>query len=198
MCTHHGLDATTTNPFSERLLGMLNDGALSLMVSVGHRVGLFDAMADLPPSTSGEIAAAAGLDERYVREWLGAMTVGRIVERDPATATWRLPAEHAACLTRANPADNMAVFAQHIGLMGAVEDRVVGCFRDGGGVPYSELGRFQEVMAEDSGQSVVSSLDGAILPLLDGFPSRPANGDLEVGATASAPPSAIRARTFAP
>ncbi len=176
MCAHHGIDITTTDDFAERLLGMLNEGALSLMVSVGHRVGLFDVMAGLPPSTSAAIAAAAGLDERYVREWLGAMTVGRIVERDPAAGTWSLPAAHAACLTRANPADNMAVFAQYIGLMGAVEDRIVECFRDGGGVPYSEFGRFQEVMAEDSGQSVVSSLDGAILPLVDGLEDRLAEG----------------------
>jgi len=172
MCTHHATDVTSQDDFSERLLGMLNDGALSLMVSIGHRVGLFDAMADLPPSGSAAIAAAAGLDERYVREWLGAMAVGRIVERDPQAGTWRLPAEHAACLTRAKAADNMAVFAQYVGLMGAVEDRIVECFRDGGGVPYSEFGRFQEVMAEDSGQSVVSSLDDAILPLVDGLPGR--------------------------
>lgn len=169
MCIHHEIDLTTADEFGERLLGMLNDAALALMVSVGHRVGLFDAMAELPPSSSAEIAAAAGLEERYVREWLGAMTVGRIVVRDPAADTWWLPPAHAASLTRANPAGNMAVFAQYIGLMGAVEDRIVNCFREGGGVPYSQFGRFQEVMAEDSGQSVVSSLHDAIVPLVEGL-----------------------------
>jgi len=66
------------------MLGMMNEAALALMVSVGHRTGLFDAMAQMPPATSAEIASAAALDERYVREWLAAMTTGRITEHDAA------------------------------------------------------------------------------------------------------------------
>lgn len=76
-----------------------------------------------------------------------------------------LPDEHAAFLTRAAAA-NMAVLAQYIAVMGCVEYEIVQCFRDGGGVPYAKFTRFHEVMAEDSGQSVVSSLETHIL-LLD-------------------------------
>jgi len=47
-------------------------GALSYDLS-GHRLGLFDAMADMPAAGSEAIAARCGLNERYVREWLGAM-----------------------------------------------------------------------------------------------------------------------------
>jgi hypothetical protein len=43
------------------------------MTSVGHRIGLFDALAGMDPATSDAIARRAGLQERYVREWLGAM-----------------------------------------------------------------------------------------------------------------------------
>jgi hypothetical protein len=68
--------------FAERMLRTMNEAALALMVSVGHRTGLFDAMAEMPAATSAEIASAAGLDERYVREWLAVMTTGRIVEHD--------------------------------------------------------------------------------------------------------------------
>jgi hypothetical protein len=50
------------------------------MISIGHQTGLYDTMATLAPSTSGQIATAAGLDERYVREWLGAMVTGRVVD----------------------------------------------------------------------------------------------------------------------
>lgn len=142
------------------------------MLSVGHRTGLLDAMRDLPPSTSAEIAARARLQERHVREWLGAMVTGRVVEVDPATDRYRLPAEHAAFLTRPAGADNLAVFAQYIPLLGSVEDDIVACFRDGGGVPYARFGRFHEVMAEDSGQSVVSSLESHILPLVPGLAER--------------------------
>jgi 2-polyprenyl-3-methyl-5-hydroxy-6-metoxy-1,4-benzoquinol methylase len=170
------LDPARAEAFAGRVLTALNDGALCLMMSVGHRTGLFDVMGDAPPATSEEIAARAGLNERYVREWLGAMVTARVVELDPATARFSLPAEHAGFLTRAAAADNMAVFAQYIGVLGQVEDDIVECFRNGGGVPYERFPRFHEVMAEDSGQSVLSSLESHILPLVPGLPERLANG----------------------
>ena len=165
-------DGERASAFAARLLGALNDGALCLMVSIGHRTGLFDTLNRLQPSTSAEIAAAAHLNERYVREWLGAMTTSGVVEIDPATQRYTLPAEHASSLTRAAAADNMAVFAQYIGELGSVESDVVECFRHGGGVPYSKYDRFHEVMAEDSGQSVMSSLESHILPLVPGLAAR--------------------------
>jgi len=70
------LDAGKTEEFAGRMIGLMNASMLSLMTSVGHRTGLFDTMATLPPSTSAQVADAAALDERYVREWLNAMTVG--------------------------------------------------------------------------------------------------------------------------
>jgi 2-polyprenyl-3-methyl-5-hydroxy-6-metoxy-1,4-benzoquinol methylase len=171
-----GFDPATAEAFAGRLLDVINHGSLSLMVSIGHRTGLFDAMAGLPPSTSDEIARSAGLHERYVREWLGAMVTGRIVQVDPETLRFSLPPEHAAFLTRAAGADNIAVFTQYIGLLGAVEDDIVVCFRNGGGVPYDRFARFHEVMAEDSGQSVLSSLETHILPLVPGLTDRLAAG----------------------
>jgi len=69
-------------------------------------------------------------------------------------------------------ADNLAVFAQYIGLLGSVEDDIVECFRKGGGVPYERFPRFHEVMAEDSGQSVMSSIESHILPLVPGLAER--------------------------
>lgn len=161
-------DEARAEQFAETLLGVLNGGGLSLMISIGHRTGLFDTMSELPPSTSQQIAAAAELNERYVREWLGAMTVGGVVQCDGAGTQYHLPAEHAAVLTRASAADNMAVFAQYVGILGGVEDRIVECFEKGGGVPYSEFPRFHEVMAEDSGQSVLPALLEQILPLAPG------------------------------
>ncbi len=162
-------DRTKADAFSARLLSALNDGALCLMTSVGHRTGLFDVMRSSPPATSAELAERAGLNERYVREWLGAMVTSRVVEIDPETSCYSLPAEHAACLTRAAGADNMAAFAQYIALLGSVETDIVECFRKGGGVPYERFQRFHEVMAEDSGQSVMSTLETHILPLVPGL-----------------------------
>ena len=166
------LDRNRAEAFAGRMIGVLNDGALALMTSIGHRTGLFDTMAKLPPSTSEEIASAANLDERYVREWLAAMTVGRIAEYDPEDGKYSLPTEHAAFLTRAASPDNVAVTAQFIPLMGSVEDGIVEKFRNGGGLPYSEYPRFHEVMAEDSGQTVVAALFDSILPLVPGLTER--------------------------
>jgi ubiquinone/menaquinone biosynthesis C-methylase UbiE len=169
-------DQTKAEALAGRLMTALNHGALCLMVSVGHRTGLFDVMSKSPPATSEEIATEAGLNERYVREWLGAMATAEVVEVDPATLRFSLPPEHAAFLTRAAAADNIAVFAQYVAVMGDVEDDVVECFRAGGGVPYSRFPRFHEVMAEDSGQSVLSSLETHILPLVPGLTNRFSNG----------------------
>ncbi|QIN78037.1 methyltransferase domain-containing protein [Rubrobacter marinus] len=170
--TTRNLDAAAAEAFAERMVGVLNDGAIALMTSIGHRTGLFDAMADMPPATSEGIAGASGLDERYVREWLGAMVVGGVVEHDPESDTYRLPPEHAASLTRDAAPDNVAAFMQYIPLLGSVEDRIVGCFREGGGVPYADFPRFQEVMAEDSGQTVLPALIDHILPLVPGLTAR--------------------------
>jgi hypothetical protein len=73
------LDQAKAEAFAEHMVGVLNEGAIALMTSIGHRTGLFDVMAGLPSSTSEQIASAANLSERYVREWLAAMVVGRTV-----------------------------------------------------------------------------------------------------------------------
>ncbi len=174
--TQSRFDPARAEAFAGNLLTTLNNGALCLMIAIGHRTGLFDVMREMPPASSHEIASRAGLDERYVREWLGAMTTGGVIEVDPETRRFRLPPEHAAFLTRPAGADNIAVFAQYIAVLGAVEDDIVACFRNGGGVPYSRYDRFHEVMAEDSGQSVLSSLESHILPLVPGLTDRLATG----------------------
>ena len=170
------IDPQKAEAFAGRLLTAVNNGALCLMISVGHRTGLFDAMRGLPAASSVEIAAKSGLDERYVREWLGAMVTGGVVEVDAVTDKYWLPKEHAAYLTRAAGADNLSVFAQYIALLAGVEHDIVECFRKGGGVPYEKFPRFHAVMEEDSGQSVLSSLESHILPLVPGLSERLTRG----------------------
>src|SRR5215471_3614156 len=132
------VDQEKARVFGGRMVGLLNDGMLCLMLSVGHRTGLFDVMATMDPASSAEIAERSNLNERYVREWLNAMTVGRIVDYDAPTSCYRLPTEHAAFLTRQAGPNNMASFAQYESLMGGVEDDIVECFQYGGGVPYAK------------------------------------------------------------
>ncbi|MEX2619860.1 MAG: class I SAM-dependent methyltransferase [Egibacteraceae bacterium] len=165
------LDEQRAAAFEEEMVALLNHGALSLMVSIGHRTGLFDTMARCGAATVETLADEAGLDQRYVAEWLGAMVTGRIVEHDPDTRTYALPGEHARLLTRAGD-ENLAVFAQYVPLLGAVEDAIVERFRHGGGVDYAAYPRFHEVMEEDSAQTVLSALREHILPLVPGLVDR--------------------------
>ena len=158
--------------FDERFVEVINSAALALMVSIGHRTGLFDVMEGAQPMTSVELAEASGLDERYVREWLSAMATGRVVELDVPSASFWLPAERAQWLTRSAGADNLARIAQYISVLGAVEDDIVRCFHEGGGVPYERFARFHEVMMEESGAGVRDSLEEHVLPIVPGLAGR--------------------------
>lgn len=135
-------DQSAADAFTGRFVDILNCGAVAVMSSIGHRTGLFDAMTGVPPSTSEAIAKRSMLAERYVREWLAAMVTGRIVTYDPAARTYHLPAEHAAILTRRAPLGNFAVAAQFVPLMGAVQERIVDCFRTGDGTTYDHYPSF--------------------------------------------------------
>lgn len=165
-------DEAKAEAFAGKMLGIVNDACLGFLLSIGHNTGLLDKMATLKPSTSDEIAAAAGLNERYVREWLGGMTLGSIIEYDAVAGTYHLPAEHAPFVTRAGGADNIAVFAQYLHLLGLVESQVTDAFRNGGGVPASAYPRFQELQALETGPVFEATLIDATLPLVPGIMDR--------------------------
>ena len=157
------LDLTRLEQFAGDMVGTLNGGMLCLSLSLAHQSGLLDTLATLPPSTSAEIAAAAGLQERYVRENLGALTTGGVVEHDEADDSYFLPPEHAACLTSAAGPNNLALMMQMVPMVAEVEQEVLRCFREGGGVPYDRYPTFHRRMAEMTKASVDASLiDGTV------------------------------------
>ncbi|MGW2835552.1 class I SAM-dependent methyltransferase [Streptomyces sp. NPDC001286] len=166
------LDPAKQEAFAGEVVDVLNKAALAMLASVGHQCGLFDTLSALPPSTSAEIAKAADLDERYVREWLGGMVVGGFVEYEPESQTYVLPPEHAASLTTAAGPDNLAGMMPYFGLMGEVEQQVVRCFREGGGVPYSAYPRFQALQAEETARIYDLALVDTIVPLVPGLDER--------------------------
>ena len=90
--------------------------------------------------------------------------------------TFTLPPAHATWLTRAAGPDNLAVQAQYVGLLAEVEDDILGCFRDGGGVGYAAFPRFQALMAEDSGAVHDATLIEVTLPLVTGLVERLRSG----------------------
>lgn len=163
------VDAAVAQEFSERMFTLLNDASVVLLLSIGHQVGLFDRIAQLPPSTSAQVAVASALDERYVREWLDGLTVSGIVEHDPASSTYWLPAEHAAALTTAAGAENVARMAQFIPLLASVEPQVIDCFHTGSGVGYEAYPRFHHLMAEDSAAVHDAGLLDLVVPMVPGM-----------------------------
>ncbi len=167
--TTQEIDTAKAEAFAGQMVGLMNGCALTLMISVGHQTGLFDTMSGLSPSTSEQIAKASGLNERYVREWLGAMVTGRIVDYDPANKAYRLPPEHAASMTRSAGAGNLAAMAAFFPEIAKVEQQLISSFRNGGGVPYSAFPRFQELMREESAQVFDATLIDVTLPLVPGL-----------------------------
>src|SRR5215468_8627524 len=92
------LDRKRVQEFARKLFGFYTSGLLTMMIEIGYRTGLFEAAAK-GPATSEELADRTGLQERYVREWLSALTTGGVFEYDPASRRFTLPPEHATCLT---------------------------------------------------------------------------------------------------
>lgn len=164
--------AETVKDFAARMVGTIDNAAAALLISIGHQTGLFETLAGMPPSTSAAVAEAAGLNERYVREWLGGMVTARIVDYDPAASTYVLPPHRAAVLTRAARERNMAVIAQYIPMLAEVEQGIIDCFRRGGGLAYSAFPRFHTLAAEQSAQAFDAALIDLVLPLVDGLPQR--------------------------
>ncbi len=165
------LDRKRVQEFARKLFGLYTGGLLTLMVELGHRTGLFEAAAR-GPATSAELAERAGLDERYVREWLGAVATGGLVEYDPATGRFTLPPEHARCLTGPS-SRNLAPASQTLRMLAARLPRVAECFRRGGGVPYAE---YQPDFTEAQDAAWRRLYDGLLirgfLPVVKGLPER--------------------------
>lgn len=130
-------DRKRVQEFARKLFGHYTSGMLTLMVDIGHRTALFEAAAK-GPATSDHIAERAGLNERYVREWLGAMVTGGIMDYDAPSRTFALPLEHAVCLTGTS-SRNLASNSQGLSMLARRLSRVAECFKTGGGVPYSEF-----------------------------------------------------------
>src|SRR5215510_10326953 len=117
-----------SNDFSSYLTDVMNKGSLAIMLSIGHRTKLFDLISALPPSTIEEIASKSYLNERYVKEWLGAMVTAKIIEYDSNSDKFSIQKEKSQYLTRKNNIYNFAASMQWIPILSQVEDEIIECF----------------------------------------------------------------------
>ena len=162
------MDLEKKEAFGRRFTDILNHGALNLAMALGYQTGLFDVMHRAGTAmTCEEIADTAELSTRYVREWLGIMCTGRIVEllsHDNGEETYLLPREHGAYLARSG-SDSLSVYTREIPLLTQIAmDEVAKDFSRGQGLPFEAYPRFQDFMADLSQQKLEQTLVQQFIP----------------------------------
>jgi len=152
----------------DHLFGKVEGAMTCVLAHVGDRLGLYAALADTGGGTSAEIADAAGLKERWVREWLQQQTAAGIVSHDDGR--FFLDEEATGIYAREeSPIFGAGIFDAVLGLIGTA-DRLEDSFRTGIGEPYDAFGpltaRGIERMA---GPFFRTRLTQEVLPSLDGL-----------------------------
>ena len=154
---------------------------VSLLIHLGDRLGLYEAMAGVGPLTSSELAGrAGGLSERWVREWVSAQAAAGLVEHhvDDGEDRFELTPAGRAVLLDEGESLFSAVGAFSGPLDPDLVDELAECFRTGVGLPYDRLGPSGAHRTERMlGPWARLALVPVILPMLDRVVDR-----LEAGA----------------
>lgn len=163
---------TETKTFEEKMVDILNYGALNLAMGLGYRAGLFDVLdARRRPCTLDEICADAKLNRRYVQEWLGVMVCGGVVELvrdDDGQSRFELPQTHGDVLARRAGNSNLGVYAQEIPLLTACAmEQVFQGFLTGDGISYERYPDFHDFMAQLGDAKHRQTLVEVFLPSVD-------------------------------
>jgi SAM-dependent methyltransferase len=160
------------NEFLGRFVGDLGATIAAGSIVVGHRLGLYRALAD-GPATPGELASRADCDERYVTEWLRGQAAGGYVSCQPDADTYWLTEEQAFVLAYSDgPLYAPGGFVGALGALRAV-DRITEAFRTGVGVGWDE--QDEEVFTGTDlffRPGYVANLVPSWLPSLDGVEDR--------------------------
>jgi len=134
------MDQKKVDAFAERLLNEVNAAMSCLNLYLGHRLGLYQAMAAAGPVTPAELAARTGYAERYLREWLECMVVGDYLEHEAATGRFSLAPEQAAVFLDRDSPTYIAPFLCWTPSLAGILTPLMEAFRSGGGVPYEAYG----------------------------------------------------------
>jgi len=132
------LDRQKLDDFLQRAVGDLAAGYGGVMVSLGRKLGLYEAMAGAGPLDSHEVSRRAGCAERYVREWLNSQAAGGYVVYHPSSATYELTPEQAAVLADPDSPLFLPPAWEVPASMWFDQEKAVEAFRSGRGVPWAE------------------------------------------------------------
>ena len=130
------INETCVESFIGQLLTDFAGAASTAMTVIGDRLGLYRAMTGAGPLTTAELAAAAGVNERLVTEWLAAQTVSGYVIHSPEAGTYELPAEHAMVLSLPDSPAYVVAAAEIIAGQYLTLDHLEDAFRRDGGIDY--------------------------------------------------------------
>ena len=134
------MDQAKMEAFVGKVLNDTSAASVTVLAAIGDRLDLFKRMAVGGPATSAELATRANLNERYVREWLGAMASAGYVEYEPLSRRFTLPLEHVPALAQERgPYFFGGIHQEMLGTFKPL-DKIIEAFRHGGGVPQSEYG----------------------------------------------------------
>ena len=109
-----------------------------VMTNIGHKLGLYKAMAGVGPLTAAALAEKTNTHERYVREWLNNQTAGSYVVYDEATDSYTLPDEHAPILADESSPVFLIPALEVASSLWHDEDKISGVFRSGKGISWSD------------------------------------------------------------
>ncbi len=160
------VDKDAVKAFRKRMIQVREDAALGLLLGIGDELGLLDAMARTGPADSATLAEAAGVDERYLREWLDGIVAGGVAEYDVATGRYTLPPAHAASLTNTEGPVNLARGLKMLTMLAGVEPDLRERFRHGGGLGYDHYPRFHALMAEEAAATHDAGLLEMVVPAI--------------------------------
>ncbi len=149
-----------------------------LSVVIGDRLGLYQSLARDGDATSAELAARAGIAERYAREWLEQQAAtGILLVADLSVSAdarrFALPAGHAEALVEPDSLYSIAPLARSVAATASVLPQLLDAYRTGGGVEWSDYGREMiEAQGDSNRPWLVNSLGSAYLPAVPDIHAR--------------------------
>lgn len=170
------IDKDAAKAFQKRMVGVMNDTALGLLLGIGDELGLFTVLAETGPADTATLAAAAGVDERYLREWLDGIVAADVATYDLSTGHYGLPPERSLCLTPADGPVNLARSLKMLTMLAGVSPDLQERFRHGGGLGYDHYPRFHALMAEDAAATHDAGLLDVVVPAVAGLHDRLTQG----------------------
>jgi 2-polyprenyl-3-methyl-5-hydroxy-6-metoxy-1,4-benzoquinol methylase len=139
------LDTARRDAVVEQLFAGTIGALETLHVYLGDRLGLYAALTEVPDASASELAARAGIAERYAREWLEQQAVAGLLDvtgrdDDASARRYRLPPEVAEVMTDAESLNHLAPVAGLVAGICQALPAVLEAFRTGAGVPYADYG----------------------------------------------------------